>query len=93
MFGFIWWIIIGLVAGSLARFFVPGRQPMGCLLTLGLGLVGSLVGGFISSLLFGHDPTERDVHASGLILSTIGAAIVLVAFRAIQQRRINGPPR
>ncbi len=51
MLAFMWWIIIGLVAGLLARLLVPGRQPMGWLLTIGLGLLGSMVGGMISAAL------------------------------------------
>jgi uncharacterized membrane protein YeaQ/YmgE (transglycosylase-associated protein family) len=91
MFSFMWWIIVGLIAGSLGKLFVPGRQPLGCLLTLGLGLVGSFVGGFISSVIWGPDPTEPGLHASGIILSTIGAVIVLAAYGAFQKRQRGGP--
>jgi len=87
MLGFIWWIIIGLVAGLLARMLIPGRQPMGWLLTIVLGLVGSLVGGFLSSLIFGSDPMNPGFQASGLIMSTIGAAIVLGLYLAFNKRR------
>jgi uncharacterized membrane protein YeaQ/YmgE (transglycosylase-associated protein family) len=52
MFAFLWWLIIGLVAGALARLLIPGRQPMGMLMTMVLGLVGSVVGGLISSVVF-----------------------------------------
>ena len=91
MLSFMWWIVVGLIAGSLGKLFVPGRQPLGCLMTLGLGLVGSFVGGFISSVIFGPDPTDPGLHASGIIMSTIGAVIILAAFLAIQKRRIGGP--
>jgi uncharacterized membrane protein YeaQ/YmgE (transglycosylase-associated protein family) len=59
-------IILGIVAGFLARAIMPGRQSMGLIATAGLGMVGSLVGGFIGSLISG----ERllDLHASGLIV-------------------------
>ena len=80
MFAFMWWCLIGLVAGLLARAIMPGRQPMGLLLTMVLGLVGSLVGGFLSSLLFGVDPGQATVHAAGLIGSTIGAVIALAVY-------------
>ena len=90
MLGFFWWIIIGLVAGLLGRLLMPGRQPMGWLLTLALGLVGSIVGGLISSLLFGTDPSEPGFHAGGLIMSTVGAVIVLALYSGFQNRRING---
>jgi uncharacterized membrane protein YeaQ/YmgE (transglycosylase-associated protein family) len=89
MLGFIGWIIIGLVAGLLARMLVPGRQPMGWLLTIGLGLLGSIVGGFVSSLIFGTDPMDPGFHAGGLIMSTIGAVILLAIYVAVSQRRVT----
>ena len=91
MLGFFWWIIIGLVAGLLARMLMPGPQPMGTILTIGLGLLGSILGGLVSSMLFGTDPREPGFHAGGLIISTIGAVIVLAVYSAMQKRRINGP--
>ena len=84
--GFLWWMVIGLVAGLLARLFVPGQQPMGCLLTMVLGLVGSLVGGFLASLIWGAPEGGRIVHATGLIGSTIGAVIVLLIYGYSQRR-------
>lgn len=89
MFALIGWLIIGLVAGGLARLMIPGRQPMGLLLTIILGLVGSLVGGFISSLLFGYDPDAPGLHASGLLMSTIGAILVLGLYIKSSQSRIS----
>jgi uncharacterized membrane protein YeaQ/YmgE (transglycosylase-associated protein family) len=77
------WLIVGLVAGALARLFVPGRDPMGLGGTLVLGLVGSLIGGFLGWLLFhqgsGFSP-------AGLIGSIIGAVIALLVYRAMQRR-------
>jgi uncharacterized membrane protein YeaQ/YmgE (transglycosylase-associated protein family) len=89
MFAFFWWLIIGLVAGGLARFLMPGRQPMGCLLTMILGLVGSMVGGFISSVVFGYDPRDPGFHAGGLIMSTIGAILVLGIYLRSTRGRIS----
>lgn len=91
MLGFVWWIIIGLVAGLLGRLLVPGPQPMGWLLTIVLGLVVSVVGGFVSSLIIGTDPMEPGSHAGGLVMSTVGEVIVLVLYSASQKRRISGP--
>ena len=88
MLGFMWWLIIGLIAGGLARLLVPGRQPMGLLMTMVLGLVGSIIGGFISSLLFGHDPRDPGFHASGLIGSTLGAILVLAIYLRSTRSRI-----
>lgn len=89
MLGFIWWIIIGLVAGLLARMIMPGRQPMGWLLTIVLGLIGSVVGGLISSAIFGTDPRDPGFQTSGLIMSTVGAIIVLALYLAVEKRRPN----
>jgi uncharacterized membrane protein YeaQ/YmgE (transglycosylase-associated protein family) len=87
MLGFIWWLLIGLVAGLLARLLIPGRQPMGWVMTMVLGLVGSVIGGFISSLIFGTDPRDPGFHVGSLIMSTIGAVIVLGLYVAYAQRR------
>lgn len=78
MRGILGWIVIGLLAGGLARLLVPGRQPMGCIMTTMLGVVGSLVGGFIASFIFGYDPLQPGLHYGGLIMSTIGAILVLI---------------
>ncbi len=69
------WAIFGLIVGAIARFFWPGRQPVGCLGTIILGVVGSLVGGGISRVLFGNPDTPFE--PAGLLMSIIGAIIVL----------------
>ena len=86
MMAFLWWLVIGLVAGGLARLLVPGRQAMGWVMTIVLGLVGSLVGGFISSIIWRYDPTDPGFHAGGLIASTIGAIIVLAIYLSATRR-------
>ena len=75
----VWWIVIGLIAGAIARFLVPGKDPMGWIGTLVLGLIGSLIGGFLGNLLFGGD---FEVSAAGLVGSIIGAVIALLVYRA-----------
>jgi uncharacterized membrane protein YeaQ/YmgE (transglycosylase-associated protein family) len=87
MLGFLWWLVIGLVAGLLARFLIPGKQPMGWILTAVLGLVGSVVGGGISSVMFGTDPTDPGFHPAGLVMSTVGAAIVLGLYVYFTRRK------
>jgi uncharacterized membrane protein YeaQ/YmgE (transglycosylase-associated protein family) len=84
--GILSWLIIGLVAGALARMLVPGRQAMGWVMTLVLGLVGSIVGGFLSSMIFGYDPTDPGFHPGGLIASTIGAILVLAIYLGATRR-------
>jgi uncharacterized membrane protein YeaQ/YmgE (transglycosylase-associated protein family) len=86
MAGFIWWLLIGLVAGLLARMLIPGRQSMGLVMTMVLGLVGSVVGGFVAWLVFGTDPRDPGFHAGSLIMSTVGAVIVLGLYVAFTRR-------
>jgi uncharacterized membrane protein YeaQ/YmgE (transglycosylase-associated protein family) len=83
------WLIVGLIAGALARLFVPGRDPMGVLGTLVLGLVGSIIGGLLAVLL--TDRTIDEFTAAGLLGSIIGAIIALVIYRLLQPHgRISG---
>ena len=82
--GILIWILVGLIAGALARFLVPGRDPMGVLGTIVLGLVGSLVGGFLGNLLFDG---ELDVTAAGIVGSVIGAIIALLIYRSMRSGR------
>lgn len=77
---FIGFLILGLVAGALARLLVPGRDPIGLLGTLVLGLAGSLLGGFLARALF-DDP------AIGWIGATVGAVILLLIYNAVTRRR------
>ena len=82
-------IVIGLVAGFVARALVPGRQSMSVLQTILLGIVGSFVGGFLGRLLFGGSG-DSFVQPSSWIGSIIGAIIVLVIYLAIKRRSGNG---
>ena len=71
-------LVIGLVAGALARLLVPGKQNLSVAMTVVLGVVGSFVGGFLGYLLFGKDSAQGLLQPSGIIGSIIGAVIVLV---------------
>ena len=91
MLGFLLYLlIIGLVAGFLARALVPGPDPMGIGGTIVLGILGSFIGGFLGWLLFGEDFDEGALQASGIIGSIIGAVIALLVYRAVTSRR-GGP--
>ena len=79
-------LVIGLVAGFLARALVPGRDPMSVPHTILLGVVGPFVGGFIGYLLFRKDGDEGAFQASGIIGSVLGAVIALLIWRAVQGR-------
>ena len=82
--GIIVFLIVGLIAGFIARALVPGPDPMGWLGTMILGIVGSFVGGTLAALVFGG---TLDLSATGLIGSIIGAIIVLLIWRAMGSRR------
>ena len=92
MLGFMWWLVIGFLAGVLGRFLIPGRQPMNWFMTIVLGLLGSIAGGVVSSVVFGTDPTDPGFHPSGLIMSTIGAAILLGLYLTYNRRTTGGGP-
>ena len=78
------WIVVGLIAGALARLIMPGRDPMGIIATIVLGIVGSFVGGFIGSLIW--KPTDGSFfHPGGLFLSLVGAILVLWIWRRFRR--------
>jgi uncharacterized membrane protein YeaQ/YmgE (transglycosylase-associated protein family) len=86
---FIAWLLVGLVAGAVARLVVPGRDPMGVLGTLVLGLVGSAVGGLLAVLL--TDRTMDEFTAAGLLGSILGAIAALIVYRLLQPHgRVTG---
>jgi uncharacterized membrane protein YeaQ/YmgE (transglycosylase-associated protein family) len=84
MLGFIWWLIIGLIAGALARLIMPGRDPMGIIATIILGIVGSIIGGLVGMAIWGSG--GNGFRPAGLILSIIGAIVVLWIWRMIKSR-------
>lgn len=90
MIGFILYLlVIGIVAGFLARLLVPGPDPLGIGGTILLGIVGSFVGGFLGWLLFGKDFDEGALQASGVIGSIVGAVIALLIYRAVNRRPVH----
>ena len=76
-------IIVGAVAGFLARFLVPGRDPMGLVATVLLGIVGAFVGGFLADALF-------DDESVGWFGATVGAVIVLLVWNTVVAKRNRG---
>lgn len=77
------WIIFGLIVGGLARLLMPGRDPMGCLGTILLGVSGSLIGGFLASLLIrGGD----EFQAASFLGSLLGAVLLLFLARQFRSR-------
>ena len=76
MFHLIWMFVVGVIVGAIARLVFPGAEHMGIFMTGILGIVGSYVGGFIARI-FSKPPEGAIVHPAGIILSIIGAVIVL----------------
>ncbi|ARC57922.1 hypothetical protein AS850_12630 [Frondihabitans sp. 762G35] len=70
-------IIVGLIAGAVARLVIPGRQNISIPMTILLGIIGSFVGGFLGFLIFHTDPASGFLQPAGIIGSIIGAIIVL----------------
>jgi uncharacterized membrane protein YeaQ/YmgE (transglycosylase-associated protein family) len=82
----VWMLVIGLIAGFIARALVPGPDPMSVGATILLGVVGSFIGGFLGWALFGKDLDEGALQPSGLLGSIIGAIIALLVYRAVSSR-------
>ena len=81
--GIFGWIIIGLIAGALAGALVPGRQAMGCLGTMLVGIVGGLLGGWLWVNVLGQD--EASGWLGALVIATLGAALILLVLRAMSR--------
>lgn len=77
MFGVIGWILFGLIVGLVAKLVMPGKDPGGVIVTMLLGIVGALVGGFLGRALGLYGPQD----AAGFIMSVIGAIVVLAIYR------------
>ncbi|MEU0498474.1 GlsB/YeaQ/YmgE family stress response membrane protein [Mycobacterium sp. NPDC006124] len=79
-------IVVGLIAGAVARLLIPGKQSMSVVMTIALGIVGSFVGGFLGYLLFGKDAEHGFLQPSGIIGSIIGAVIVILIWSRVGRR-------
>ena len=76
------WIVIGLIAGALAGFFVPGRERFGCLGTMLVGIAGGLLGGFLWTNVL--DQSQASGWLGALVIATLGSIIVLLVLRAVR---------
>lgn len=79
-------LVIGLIAGALARLIVPGRQDLSIPMTIVLGIVGSFLGGFVGYLLFHEDSQDGFLQPSGILGSVVGAVVVLLLWLKLSDR-------
>ena len=77
MFGFIGWIVFGLIVGAVAKFIMPGKDPGGIIVTMLIGIVGALLGGFIGRALGFYGPEDL----AGFFMALLGAILLLVGYR------------
>ena len=82
-YGILGWILIGLVAGGIAKLLMPGKDPGGCLITILLGIAGALLAGFIGKSIGWYQEGE----AAGFLAAIVGAFIILLLYRIILRRR------
>ncbi|HEY6278484.1 MAG TPA: GlsB/YeaQ/YmgE family stress response membrane protein [Streptosporangiaceae bacterium] len=80
-------IIVGLIAGAIARLLVPGRDAMGLLGTIALGVVGSFMGGFLQNLFVYHSLSVNAFHPTGILGSIIGSIVLLILMRLFGRGR------
>jgi uncharacterized membrane protein YeaQ/YmgE (transglycosylase-associated protein family) len=81
--GIISWIFLGLIAGALAKFLVPGKDPGGFIVTILIGIVGAILGGFLGSFIGLGKVESFDL--GGIIIATLGAIILLVLYRLFRK--------
>ena len=82
-YGFLGWIVIGLIAGAIAKLIMPGKDPGGCIVTMLLGIAGALLAGFIGSAIGWYEPGE----GAGFLAAIVGAILILAIYRMAVRRR------
>lgn len=83
----LYWLLLGLIAGSLAKFLMPGRDPAGCIFTIFLGIVGAFLGGFIATRLGWGTIDPGDLDLRSIAIATFGAIILLVIGRLARRQK------
>jgi uncharacterized membrane protein YeaQ/YmgE (transglycosylase-associated protein family) len=83
-YGIIGWIVIGLLAGGIAKLLMPGRDPGGCIITILLGIAGALLAGFLGRAVNWYGPDDQ---GAGFIAAIVGAFVLLLIYRLVAGRR------
>ena len=81
--GWLAWIVIGLLAGAIAKAITPGRDPSGCLITIVIGIAGAVLAGFLGQQLGWYRPGQ----GAGFLAAIVGSVLILIVYRMIAGRR------
>ena len=84
--GILAWIVVGLIAGALAKLIMPGDDPGGIIVTILIGIVGAFVGGFVVNLFGGAGVSGFNIWS--ILVATLGAIILLAVYRLVVGRRV-----
>ena len=82
-YGVLGWIVIGLLAGGIAKLLMPGKDPGGCIVTILLGIAGALLAGYLGKMVGWYKPGE----AAGFLAAIVGAFLILLVYRLVLRRR------
>ena len=85
--GILGWIVLGLLAGAIAKAVLPGDDPGGIIVTMIIGIVGAILGGFLGQALFGVDTLDEFFDISTWLTAIVGSIVLLVIYRAVTGRR------
>ena len=85
--GIIAFIILGLIAGLIAKAILPGKDPGGIIVTTLIGIAGALIGGFLAGAIFDADPLDEFWDVSSWLTAIVGAVILLAIYRAFADNR------
>ncbi len=77
------WIVLGLIAGAIAKFLMPGRDPGGIFVTIVIGIVGAIIGGFLGSAMGMGDVTG--VNLPSLFIAVVGSIVLLIVYRMVRR--------
>lgn len=83
--GIISWIFLGLIAGALAKFIMPGKDPSGCMVTAVIGIVGGVIGGYLGTFLGLGKIESFDL--GGIFIATMGAIVLLIIYRLVMKKK------
>jgi uncharacterized membrane protein YeaQ/YmgE (transglycosylase-associated protein family) len=87
--GIVGWIVLGLLAGLIAKAVLPGAESVGLIITTLIGIAGALLGGFLATALGFGDPVDEFFDLSTWLAAVVGAVIILAVWNAIRGRRLT----